>query len=195
MTTRRTRSIDRIVTLVLGLILVAAALAAWEWRLDLTGRLQPTLRTSGADTVLDSSWWPWAWAAVGVLLGLLGLVWMLAHLPRPTRGRTRLDGSDASGRLEVDIASLARTLGDRWAELAPVTGVRGRTSPDAPDLVELIGHVDVEADAEALIEGTERVETEVERAFPDGNVRVRFLLQGPGRQRRTRRTTDITVEA
>jgi hypothetical protein len=195
MTTRRTRSLDRIVTLLVGLVLLALGLAAWEWRLDVTGRLSPTLRTDGADTVLDSSWWPWAWAAVGVVLGIVGVLWLVAHLPRPTRGRSRIDGSDASGRLEVDMASLARTLADRWGELAPVAGVRGRTAPDAHDLIELVGHVDVEAEAEALLQGTEQVETEVEQAFPDGSVRIRFLLQGPTRQRRTRRTTDITVDA
>jgi hypothetical protein len=195
MTTRRIRSIDRLATLVVGLVLLAGGLLAWEWRLDLTGWFRPTLSTRGADSVLDSSWWPWAWAVGGLVLGILGLLWLIAHLPRPTRGTSRIDGSDATGRLEVDVASLARTLADRWAELAPVTGVRGRTAPDAHDLVELIGHVDVEAEAEALLEGTEQLETEVERAFPDGSIRVRFLLQGPGRQPRTRRTTDIAVDA
>lgn len=195
MTTRRTRSLDRLATVVVGLALLAVGLLAWEWRLDLTGWFQQTLRTDGADGVLDSSWFPWIEAVVGVLLGLVGLTWLLAHLPRPTRGRSRIDGSDATGRLEVEVAPLARTLADRWSELAPVTGVRGRTAPDANDLVELVGHVDVEADADALLAGTEQLETEVEQAFPDGSVRVRFLLQGPGRQPRTRRTTDITVDA
>ena len=38
MTTRRTRGTDRFATVALGLALVAVALLAWEWRLDLTGR-------------------------------------------------------------------------------------------------------------------------------------------------------------
>ena len=59
MTTRRTRSLDRLATVVVGLALLAVGLLAWEWRLDLTGWFQQTLRTDGADGVLDSSWFPW----------------------------------------------------------------------------------------------------------------------------------------
>jgi hypothetical protein len=195
MTTRRTRGTDRLVTVVLGAALLAVGLLAWEWRLDLTGRLAPSLDLSGIDSVVDSPWWPWAWAAAGVALGLLGLVWLLAHRPRLTRGTTRLAESDPSGRLEVDRSSLASTLAERWGSLAPVTGARGRVLPDAPEVVELTAHVEVEAEADALVHAAGQVEREVAEAFPDHAVRVRFVLQGPARQPRTRRTTDIAVEA
>lgn len=194
MTTRRTRGTDRVVTVVLGAALLALGLAAWEWRLDLTGRLEPSLDVSGVETVLDSAWWPWAWAAVGIVLGLVGLAWLLSHRPRLTRGTTRLAGSDPSGRLEIDRSSLASALAERWGDLAPVTGARGRVLPDAPEVVELSAHVEVEADADALVQASEQVEREVTEAFADHAVRVRFLLQGPARQPRTRRTTDIAVE-
>lgn len=195
MTTRRTRGTDRLVTVVLGAALLAVGLLAWEWRLDLTGRLAPSLDLSGIDSVVDSAWWPWAWAAAGIALGLLGLVWLLAHRPRLTRGTTRLAESDPSGRLEVDRSSLASTLAERWGSLAPVTGARGRVLPDAPEVVELTAHVEVEAEADALVHAAGQVEREVAEAFPDHAVRVRFVLQGPARQPRTRRTTDIAVEA
>lgn len=195
MTTRRTRGTDRLVTVVLGAALLAVGLLAWEWRLDLTGRLAPSLDLSGIDSVVDSAWWPWAWAAAGIALGLLGLVWLLAHRPRLTRGTTRLAESDPTGRLEVDRSSLASTLAERWGSLAPVTGARGRVLPDAPEVVELTAHVEVEAEADALVHAAGQVEREVAEAFPDHAVRVRFVLQGPARQPRTRRTTDIAVEA
>jgi hypothetical protein len=194
MTTRRTRGTDRFATVALGLALVAVALLAWEWRLDLTGRLGGSLDTDAADPVLDSAWWPWAWAGVGVALGVVGLVWLLAHRPRLTRGTSRLAASDPTGRLEVDRSSLASTLAERWGELAPVTGTRGRVLPDAPEVVELTANVEVEADAEALVHAAAQVEREVAEAFPEGAVRVRFLLSGPARQPRTRRTTDIAVQ-
>ena len=60
--------------------------------------------------------------------------------------------------------------------------------------VELSSHVDVEAEPEVLVEASRQVEREVAAAFPDGTVRVRFLLDGPARQPRTRRTTAIAVQ-
>lgn len=194
MTTRRTRGTDRTVTVVLGLALVVAALAAWEWHLDLVAQVDPALDLSGVDGVVDTEWWPWAWAAAGVVLGLLGVLWLLAHVPRLTKGTSRLAESDPTGRLEVDRSSLASTLAERWADLAPVTGARGRILPDAPDVVELSGHVELEAEPDVLVQASQQVEREVAAAFPDGTVRVRFLLDGPARQPRTRRTTAIAVQ-
>ncbi|RYC12912.1 hypothetical protein [Nocardioides zhouii] len=194
MTTRRTRGTDRAATIILGLVLLALGAVVWEWRLDLTGLLDPDDEVAGVAAVVDSEWWPWAAAAVGLILGVLGLLWLLAHLPRPTRGSTRLSASDATGRVEADHASLARMLAERWGALAPVTGTRGRTSPDAPDLVVLSGHVELEADVAAILDATAQVEREVVEAFPDLDVRVRFLLEGPARQPRTRKSTEIAVQ-
>ena len=194
MTTRRTRGTDRAATVLLGLVLIALAALLWEWRLDLTGLLDTEGEVAGVGSVVTSDWWPWVAAAVGLALGVLGLLWLLAHLPRPTRGTTRLSASDATGRLEADHASLATALAERWASLAPVTGTRGRTSPDAPDVVLLTGHVELEADAADILDAAAQVEREVVEAFPDLDVRVRFLLEGPSRQPRTRRTTEIAVE-
>ena len=194
MTTRRTRGTDRAATVLLGLVLIALAALLWEWRLDLTGLLDTEGEVAGVGSVVTSDWWPWVAAAVGLVLGVLGLLWLLAHLPRPTRGTTRLSASDATGRLEADHASLAKALAERWASLAPVTGTRGRTSPDAPDVVLLTGHVELEADPADILDAAAQVEREVVEAFPDLDVRVRFLLEGPSRQPRTRRTTEIAVE-
>lgn len=194
MTTRRTRGTDRAATVLLGLVLIALAALVWEWRLDLTGLLDPRAEVAGVGSVVDSTWWPWVAAAVGLVLGILGLLWLLAHLPRPTRGSTRLSGSDATGRLEADHASLAKALAERWAALAPVTGTRGRTTPDAPDVLLLSGHVELEADTADILDAADRIEREVVEAFPDLDVRVRFLLDGPSRQPRTRKSTEIAVQ-
>lgn len=187
MSTRRTRGTDRVVTVVVGAVLIAAGLAAWDWRLSLTGGLASTLDVSAAEPVLDSAWWPWAWAVAGIALGLVGLRWLLSHRPRLTRGTSRLAESDPTGRLEVDRSSLASTLAQRWGDLAPVTGARGRALPDAPEVVELSAHVEVEADAEALVQAAEASRTMRSACASRSTAR-------PG-SAAPRRTTDIAVEA
>lgn len=195
MTTRRTRGTDRTASVVVGAALLTLGAAAWDWRLGVTGLVPDApLDMSGVESVVESSWWPWVFAGAGVVLGLLGVVWLLAHVPSLTKGSSRLSTSGATGRLEVDLASLGSTLADRWASLAPVTGVRARTMPEAPDVVVLTGHVELEADASDLVEGSAQLEREVAEAFPEGEVRLRLLLDGPARQPRTRRSTDIAVD-
>ena len=195
MTTRRTRGTDRLATVLLGLVLIAVGLLSWEWRLDLTGLLTPSARPGRGRLRRRQRL-----VAVGLPRraspsGLLGLLWLLAHLPRPTRGTTRL-AAQRRDRPPRGGPRLARqALAERWASLAPVTGARGRTLPDAPDVVVLTGHVELEADAAALLDAAARSSARWREAFPDLDVRVRFLLEGPARQPRTRRTTEIAVEA
>lgn len=195
MTTRRTRGADRTASVVVGAGLLALGAAAWDWRLGLTGLVPDTaLDASSLESVTGSAWWPWAFAGAGILLGVLGIVWLLAHVPRLTSSTSRLSTSAATGRLEVDHGSLGSTLADRWSSLAPVTGARARTMPEASDVIVLTGHVEVEADPADLVAGTAQVEREVAGAFPEGEVRVRFLLEGTVRQPRTRRSTTIAVD-
>ena len=61
-------------------------------------------------------------------------------------------------------------------------------------MVLLTGHVEPEADVADILDASAQVEREVVEAFPDLDVRMRFLLEGPSRQPRTRRTTEIAVE-
>ena len=75
-----------------------------------------------------------------------------------------------------------------------MTGTRGRTTPDAPDVLLLSGHVELEADTADILDAADRIEREVVEAFPDLDVRVRFLLDGPSRRPRTRKSTEIAVQ-
>jgi hypothetical protein len=180
---RRTAVLDRVVLALVGLVLLAAGLLALDWRtgtvLDLPDRLD-----AGAvlDTV-DSSWWPWASAGVGVVLGLLGLAWLLAHLPRRGPGRTRLAASDQSGTLEVDLRSVAGAVADRLEELGPVTGARGTTDRvRGTTVLEVRGRVEPDADTDALDQAVRTCAAEVEQAFA-GAVPLRVLLDAPRRTR------------
>lgn len=182
--TPRMRVIDRLATLVVGLGLVALALAAFDWRFGVVGRYQDTLPTGPAADVLASGWWPWAFAAAGIVLALVGLVWLLAHLRRPGPGEERLDASDETGRLEVDLRSVASAVAGRFAELAPVTGSSGTTEKRGRHTLVLVrAHVDPTSDAELIRSAAATCTREVAAAFPEDDVRLRILLDEPRKRR------------
>jgi hypothetical protein len=182
--TSRLRLLDRTVCLVLGLALVALALLAFDWRYGVVGSYADTLSTSAAVDVVESSWWPWAFAAGALVLALLALAWLLAHLRRPGPGSERLDASDPTGRLEVDLRSAAAAVADRFAELAPVAHVRGTTEQRGRHVLLVVhGHVDPAADADALAHATATCTREVAAAFPDDDVLFRVVLESPRRRR------------
>ncbi|MDF9714758.1 hypothetical protein INN71_01780 [Nocardioides sp. ChNu-153] len=192
--TPRVRVLDRTLTLLLGLGLVVLALFAFDWRFGVVGRYQDSLPTGPASDVVASGWWPWVFALATVLLGLLALAWLLAHLRRPGPSSQRLDSSDETGRLEVDLRSVAAAAAERFATMAPVTGARGTTEARGRrTLLVLHASVDPAADATTLTEATEASAREVAAAFPDDDVRLRVVLDAPRRKRLGRGTDRVRV--
>lgn len=116
----RTLILDRLVTLLVGLALVVGAVAAWAWYYSvvLTG---PAIEVAPAQDLLAQEWWPWALAAIGILLVVVGLRRMAAHIPDRGVNKLRLRRSDDTGGLAVDSGPLASAASD---EIAAVDGVR-----------------------------------------------------------------------
>ncbi len=196
MTTRRTRGTDRAATILLGLVLIALAAA----RLGVAARPDRTARPAGPRSPGVGLRRREQLVALGRRRGRrccsassdCSGCWPTCHArPAAAPGSP---ASDATGRLEADHASLAKALAERWAPSPRSPATRGRTSPDAPDVVVLSGHVELEADVADILDAADQVEREVAEAFPDLDVRVRFLLEGPSRQPRTRRSTEIAVQ-
>ncbi len=186
--TRRLSVLDRAACLVLGLALVVAGLAAIDWRYDLVlSGYRDQLSTSGADDVVSSSWWPWAFAGGGIVLALLGLVWLAAHLPRRTSGTLRLATSDPTGRVSVDLGSVADLMAERYADLTLATGVRGQlVTRRRRTVVEITGHVDDAADVVSLAEAAAACAADLAAALPDEPISCRVLLSSPRRRRAPR---------
>ena len=141
---------DRLAALVLGLVLVAAGAAAAAWGLGQLTRVwagaPQSLSTAGAGDVCGQSWWPGAAAAAAVLLALLGLWWLLAHVPRRSTGPLRLAGSDRSGALAVDGSSAAAVAADVLTETPGVRSASGRVVSDRG---QLVAEIDVTAEPDA----------------------------------------------
>ncbi|RRR96898.1 hypothetical protein [Glycomyces terrestris] len=178
----RRPAIDRPAGVLLGLLLLAAGAAVVDWRFDLAGvwdRLDP----DRVDAVVDADWFAWAALGAAAVLAVLALWWLLARLPRPAEGRVALASSGAD-RIDLDARSVAPRLRADLERRAPVDRVTSRRfDVRGGQLIELRSHVDPRADGESLRNAAAGLADEVAAAFPDGEVAVRVLVDGPRRER------------
>lgn len=178
----RPDALDRTLVALAGLLLAAAGAGLLGWQQQWFPQLGETLRTGAVADAADTGWWPWAVAAGGVLLGLLGLRWLVAHVPGRGPGSVRLASSGVTGRLEADLRATADAVGARLAELAPVTGVRTTTSEARNgSVLEVRARLEPEADAEAVVEAVRTCREELDAAFPDHEVGLRVRVSSPRR--------------
>ena len=126
--------LDRILTLAVGLLLVAIATATWLWRYlpELTGS---EIGVSAAQQPPTASWLPLTLGPVGLMLVLLGLRRLLAHLPIPPLKTLQLRRSNTLGPLAVMSRALTRAAADELADVNGVRSVRGQVVHERRQLV------------------------------------------------------------
>lgn len=107
--TRLAVAFDRVVVLLVGGALVAAAVLTVAWQRGAIGG-GGRLRMVFLD-VMTAPWWPWASAAFGVLLILVGLRWLLAHRGPAKANSVVLAGDESA--LSANAAAAARAAAER----------------------------------------------------------------------------------
>lgn len=108
-----TRVFDRTVVVLLAtaMLVTGAAGLLWCTRIgpipepDFVGGWPDALSTGPLRELATASWWPWTMLTLGVAAVLVGLRWLVAHLPRRRVGFLRV-GDDDGGRLLVDARSV-----------------------------------------------------------------------------------------
>ena len=134
---RATASLDRTSTAVVGLALIALGGGAIAWQ---RGKFPGRERIDAAfvDTTVDAGWWPWALGAAAIVLVLLGLWWLLAHLPRRSVGTVAFAStpdSEVDGRLSVDLTTAAKSAAKSLADHPGVVSASGRSVSDRGERV------------------------------------------------------------
>lgn len=154
---RSTEMVDRLVTLVIAVVLIAAGVLGIVWRFDLWDQLLDRLDTTAAQDVTATDWWPWALGGVGILLILLGLRWLWAHMPTGGVGELNLPGTSSDGRLRFNAKSAAAAAATTLAETPSVHSARGNVRRDRGQMVvDLQVSMEPDADLAVVAEAADR---------------------------------------
>ena len=178
---RSVLGLDRVMATLLGLILLIIGLAMAAWYNGTLRRLWPQfpekLSTAAANDIVNTTWWPWAAGGVGALTVLLGLWWLLAHLPRRSINSLVLPGSGRSGRLVVDPAGPADTAAEVLADTPGIRTAHSKVRHDRGQLVvALTATMDPRADLSEIITAADAVATDLQAVLGRDDARARILL-------------------
>lgn len=178
---RSVLGLDRILAVLLGLILLVTGIALAAWYNGNLRRLFPQfpkqLSTDKANDLANTDWWPWTTGAVGVLLVLLGLWWLLAHLPHRGVGLLVLPGSGRNGRLRVDPSGPASTAAEVLTDTPGIRTAHGKVHRDRGQLiVALTATMDPRADLGQIVTATDAIATDLNSVLGRDDARARILL-------------------
>ena len=178
---RSVLGLDRTLTVLLGLILLIAGIGSATWYNGNRRRLFPQfpkkLSADGASDIFNTTWWPWVAGGTGALAVLLGLWWLLAHLPRRGVGLLVLPGSGKAGRLRVDPSGPAATAAEILAETHGIRTAHSKVHRDRGQLVvALNATMDPRADLHEVIQATDAVATDLNAVLGRDDAHARVLL-------------------
>jgi hypothetical protein len=144
-------ALDRTVGLLIALALIAGGALAICWWYDVLPAAPNQLKLHAPADYTATSWWPWATGAAGVVLILLGLWWLVRHVPRRVSGRFSLPGSNQYGRLHADAHAAVAAAATDLTRIPEIRDGSGRVVADRGELVaELQCTIEPTADLETV---------------------------------------------
>ncbi|KQY46595.1 hypothetical protein [Cellulomonas sp. Root137] len=171
---------DRVLVLLLGLLLILVGVAAVGWQTGFLESLWPEVPDEVAvdsGQVTGSSSFAALAGIVGGALVVIGLWWLLAHLPRRSVGSLRLPSGAQPGRLLVDPGPAVATAAEVLAEDPMIRSAKGAVLADRGELVvRLRATVDPDVDLGAVVDACDGVLADLAQVLPTDQLRSRVEL-------------------
>ncbi|MDR3663148.1 MAG: hypothetical protein P4L86_22660 [Mycobacterium sp.] len=130
MSLRPTDLLDRAATLVAGIVVTAIGAAAVLWPTHLVRDAPERISTGPVVRATSSTWWPWALAGAGTLLVLIGLVWLISHVPIRKAPVLRVSGTTDPGFITVNLEGVASAAAVALEQESNVQAAKGRAVVD-----------------------------------------------------------------
>lgn len=171
---------DRIVVLFLGLGLIVLGLFTADWRYrEVFQNYSDELSTGPVEKVVNESWFPLVAAVVTVIWAILALIWLMSHIRARRSKQHKLEASDPTGQLKIDIRSIASLVAKDFDEAAPVANVRGAAiSGQDGAYVRLRADLESGGSGEAVQMAYTDVASKMERAMGQESIPVQVLIDG-----------------
>ena len=186
---RATLAVDRVAALIVGLGLVGAGatLLSW-WRGDLG--LSGALDLSAVVKQTTQPWWPWGVALAGLVLVLLGVRWLVAHIPARGVAKIRLPDTGPQGRLSAEVRSVAQVAAQVLATTQGVRSARGTIQRDRGQIVaRLTATIEPHADLHTITAAADAVAADLKSVLQRQDLHCQVNLRVAHRRRDLPRVT------
>ena len=180
-------AVDRVAAIIVGLTLSVAGVAAVIWWRGESG-LSGALNSSGVVKQTTQPWWPWVTGLVGAALVLLGLRWLLAHIPNRGVAKVRLPGTGPQGRLSAEVKSVAQVAAQVLQTTEGVRSARGTIQRDRGQIVaRLTATIEPHADLRAIAAAADAVSADLKTVLQREDMHCLVNLRVAPRGRQPRR--------
>ncbi|GGC75175.1 hypothetical protein IEU95_01235 [Hoyosella rhizosphaerae] len=179
MMSRTLATVDRIATLLLGVLLAASGGALIAWQLGHLDAVAPNrVDTTGLQDVADASWFPWASAATGLALGLIALGWLLKHFRRHHMTPVHLTAAEGStGMFTIKPDTVASAAAESLAQTDGIASATGKALVDRGTPVILIScTIEPHADLDDVLTAAQNTCAQIQDAVGDPQQMVRIEL-------------------
>jgi hypothetical protein len=127
--TRLATTVDRLAALVFGLAMIAIGAGLLVWNTNWIPHTPEVITAPELVSASQTDWWPWVVAAVGLLLVLVALRWLLTHTPKSRVKQLRLVVGEA-GTVTADIGDVASAAARALEASTDAHSARGRAVID-----------------------------------------------------------------
>lgn len=177
-------AVDRLAAIIVGLTLIAASLATvmwWRGNLGLSG----PFRSPSVVKETTQPWWPWVAAIIGLVLVLLGLRWLVSHLPSRAVAKVRLPGTGPTGRLTADVKSVGQVAAQVLADTEGVRSARGAIERDRGQVVaRFTATIEPQADLELIADAADALSADLKTVLQRDDLHCIVNLRVARRGRR-----------
>ncbi|WP_193043825.1 Asp23/Gls24 family envelope stress response protein [Mycolicibacterium baixiangningiae] len=186
--TRLASTWDRFAALVFGLAAIVLGAGMLMWATDWIPGTPEYVTAPGLVTAAGTAWWPWAVGAVGIVLILLALRWLLIHTPKARVKAVPLTSGQAGGRVSADLGAVAHAAAQILEQHPGVESAKGKAVIDrGVRTVDLTVTARSPLDLDALLDPIDTVCAQTAGVVGDPGIATRTTVRIDHHRRREHR--------